>query len=78
MIDHVTRPFDLDCAKEHWFCATTHHANSRKEYDFPVSANHVMPDHPATAVPTHGKESRITFAYTGETPTRSFANYVQE
>ena len=37
-----------------------------------------MPDHPATAVPTDGKESRITFAYTAETATRSFANYVQE
>ena len=37
-----------------------------------------MPDHPATAVPTHGKESWITFAYTAETATRTFANYVQE
>ena len=37
-----------------------------------------MPDHPATAVPTDGKESWITFAYTAETATRSFANYVQE
>ncbi|MEJ8680038.1 hypothetical protein P0C22_15975, partial [Plesiomonas shigelloides] len=31
-----------------------------------------------TAEPTDGKESRITFAYTAETATRSFANYVQE
>ena len=37
-----------------------------------------MPAHPATAVPTDGKESWITFAYTAETATRSFANYVQE
>ena len=37
-----------------------------------------MPDHSATAVPTDGKESWITFAYTAETSTRSFANSVQE
>ena len=37
-----------------------------------------MPDLPATAIPTDGKESWITFAYTAETATRSFANYVQE
>ena len=37
-----------------------------------------MPKLPVAAVPTNGKESRITFAYTTETATRSFANYVQE
>ena len=37
-----------------------------------------MPDLPATTKPTDGKESRITFAYTAETATLSFANYVQE
>ena len=37
-----------------------------------------MPDHPATVVPSDGKESWITFAYTAETATLSFANYVQE
>ena len=37
-----------------------------------------MPILSATAEPTDGKESRITFAYTAETATRSFANYVQE
>ena len=37
-----------------------------------------MPDLPATTKPTDGKESRITFAYTAEAATRSFANYVQE
>ena len=31
-----------------------------------------------TAEPTDGKESWITFAYSAETATRSFANYVQE
>ncbi|WP_218572580.1 hypothetical protein, partial [Plesiomonas shigelloides] len=55
-----------------------HNASSRKEYDFPVSTNHVMPDLPATAEPTGGKESLITFAYTAETATSSFANCVQE
>ncbi|QWK98263.1 hypothetical protein JV213_06390, partial [Plesiomonas shigelloides] len=30
------------------------------------------------AEPTDGKESWITFAYTAETATRTFANYVQE
>ena len=37
-----------------------------------------MPALTATAEPTDRKESRITFAYTAETATRSFANYVQE
>ncbi|QIY07461.1 hypothetical protein FOC33_16940 [Plesiomonas shigelloides] len=55
-----------------------HNANSRKQYDFPVSANHAMPDLPATAESTDGKESLITFACTAETATRSFANCVQE
>ncbi|MFL1803004.1 hypothetical protein ACJW8F_16655 [Plesiomonas shigelloides] len=37
-----------------------------------------MPKLPVAAEPTDVKESRITFAYTTETATRSFANYVQE
>ena len=37
-----------------------------------------MPGLPATAEPTDRIESRITFAYTAETATRSIANYVQE
>ena len=37
-----------------------------------------MPKLADAAEPTDGKESRITFAYTAETTTHSFANYVQE
>ncbi|MEN0678657.1 hypothetical protein [Plesiomonas shigelloides] len=37
-----------------------------------------MPKLPVAAEPTDGKESWITFAYTAETATRTFANYVQE
>ena len=37
-----------------------------------------MPVLSATEEPTDEKESWITFAYTAETATRSFANYVQE
>ena len=37
-----------------------------------------MPKLPVAAEPTDGKESRITFAYTAETATRSFDNYVQK
>ncbi|QWK95639.1 hypothetical protein JV210_06075 [Plesiomonas shigelloides] len=37
-----------------------------------------MPKLLVAAEPTDGKESWITFAYTAETATRSFANYVQE
>jgi hypothetical protein len=37
-----------------------------------------MPALSTTEEPTDGKESWITFAYTAETATRSFANYVQE
>ncbi|MHC8470572.1 hypothetical protein [Plesiomonas shigelloides] len=37
-----------------------------------------MPKLPLAAEPTDWKENGITFAYTAETATRSFANYVQE
>ncbi|WP_230432157.1 hypothetical protein [Plesiomonas shigelloides] len=37
-----------------------------------------MPKLPVAAKPTDWKENGITFAYTAETATRSFANHVQE
>ncbi|KAB7690743.1 hypothetical protein GBN24_07965 [Plesiomonas shigelloides] len=37
-----------------------------------------MPKLPVAAEPTDWKENGITFAYTDETATHSFANYVQE
>ena len=51
---------------------------NRKKYNFSVAANHAKPKLPVAAEPTDWKENGIIFAYTAETATRSFANYVQE
>ena len=75
---HVTRPFDFNCAKKHWFRAAKNHASSRKKYNFSVAASYAIPKLPVAAEPTNWKENWITFDYTAETATRSFANYVQE